>query len=106
LKPVGGSSDKSARREAIIAKYNVLLWFGDNLRDFSETFVAPKVASQSPADLLRGIAERNARVDDADCHWGIDWFVIPNPVYGEWERLIGPDPLAIMHPTTMQVDSN
>jgi 5'-nucleotidase (lipoprotein e(P4) family) len=103
LKSVGGSSDKSARREAITAQYNVLIWVGDNLRDFSETFIAPKPASQSPADLVKATGERKVRVDDAECHWGIDWFVIPNPVYGEWERLIGADPLAIMHPTTMNV---
>src|SRR5262249_10143901 len=35
LKPKDGSSDKSARREAVAARYNVLMYFGDNLRDFS-----------------------------------------------------------------------
>src|SRR5262249_22048574 len=78
LKPVGGSSDKSARREAIIAQYNVLLWIGDNLRDFSEVFVAPKLDNQAPDEILQATSKRRQRVDDAECHWGFDWFVVPN----------------------------
>jgi len=106
LKPKDGTSDKSARREAASARYNVLLYFGDNLRDFSEGFVADKLSKDAtPEDCLAAIRKRSALVDDAFCHWGVDWFVLPNPVYGEWDKLIGPDPKAIMHPTSMQPKS-
>lgn len=103
LKPKGGSSDKAARRETVEARYNVLLWFGDNLRDFSEVFAAPRVDPGSGVEGVRAaFAERNRLADEAACHWGIDWFVLPNPVYGEWDKLIGKDPKAFLTPTTMK----
>ncbi len=103
LRDAAGSNDKASRREAVASRFNVLMYFGDNLRDFSEVFRAPHVPTNaSQSDRLAAIAERKSLVDQADCHWGIDWFVIPNPVYGEWEKLIGPDPMAIMHPTSMK----
>ena len=45
LKKKGASSDKTSRREMAAAQYNVLLVFGDNLRDFSETFIAGKLTA-------------------------------------------------------------
>jgi len=103
LKPKGGTSDKSARREAAAAKYNVVMYFGDNLRDFSESFQAAKLTKDAtPEDYLKAIKQRAPSADEAACHWGIDWFVLPNPVYGEWEKLIGPDPTAVLHPTSMK----
>jgi len=104
LNPADGSSDKSARREAVAARYNVLLYFGDNLRDFSETFANKNFLPKDPTqeDYQKAIARRAAAADDARVHWGIDWFVLPNPVYGEWDRLTGKDPKAVLHPTTMK----
>lgn len=102
LRPDKASSDKSARREEVNARYNVLFYFGDNLKDFSEAFAAPKLPPDaSPADLLKLIKQRQAAADAAACHWGIDWFVLPNPVYGEWEKLLGDNPKALLHPTSM-----
>jgi 5'-nucleotidase (lipoprotein e(P4) family) len=104
LKPKGGSSDKSPRREAVAAKYNVLMYFGDNLRDFSESFAAKKLSNDAmQEDYLKAIERRESLADDAVCHWGVDWFVLPNPVYGEWEKLIGPNSTAILHPTSMKL---
>jgi 5'-nucleotidase (lipoprotein e(P4) family) len=104
LRAKDGSLDKSSRREEVAAKYNVLMYFGDNLRDFSESFRAHKLPQDpTPQDCLKAIAQRQSSSDDALCHWGIDWFVIPNPVYGEWENLIGADPEAIMHPSSMKL---
>ncbi|WP_020472017.1 5'-nucleotidase, lipoprotein e(P4) family [Zavarzinella formosa] len=97
------SSDKSARREAVAAKYNVMMLFGDNLRDFSEAFAAPKLPKEATTeDYCKAIKQRLAAADDAACHWGVDWFVLPNPVYGEWDRITGPEPLAVLHPTSMR----
>jgi acid phosphatase len=98
------NSDKSARREAVAARHNVLLYFGDNLRDFSEAFTAKKVSKDAPPEeFLSAIKLRYAVVDEAACHWGIDWFVLPNPVYGEWDKLAGPDPKALLHPSSMSM---
>jgi 5'-nucleotidase (lipoprotein e(P4) family) len=107
LRARDGTTDKSARREVAAARYNVLLYFGDNLRDFSEWFAAKKLSKEAPPDeYVKAIKLRAAQVDEAAGHWGVDWFVLPNPVYGEWEKLIGPDPLAIMHPTSMVKPEN
>ncbi len=103
LKPKEGPSGKAARREAVAVKYNVLMYFGDNLRDFSDSFAAPKMEAKATADDYRKANEKRAALaDDARAHWGVDWFVLPNPVYGEWDKLIGPDPKAILRPTTMK----
>lgn len=105
LKPKGKdvSSNKAARREAVAAKYNVLLMFGDNLRDFSDAFAPAKVDPASGLDGLKAaIAERNKLADAAAVHWGVDWFVLPNPVYGEWDRMCGKDPKAVFPPTKIE----
>lgn len=103
LKPRGGSSDKSARREQIAARFNVVMLIGDNLRDFSESLAAPQLPEKPTADDARtAIQTRQSAADAANVHWGIDWFVLPNPAYGEWDRIIGPDPIAILHPTHME----
>jgi predicted secreted acid phosphatase len=79
------------------------MYFGDSLRDFSESFAAPRLpADAGPESYLKAIARRAAQVDDASCHWGVDWFVLPNPVYGEWEKLIGRSPHAVLRPTSMK----
>jgi len=97
-----GTIDKASRRESASTRFNVLLNFGDNLRDFSESFLAPKLGKETSAeDYLKAIQARLALTDETAGHWGTDWFVIPNPVYGEWERLVWQDPTVIMHPTTM-----
>jgi len=103
LKPQGGNSDKTARRGAAAAQFNIVMLFGDNLRDFSEKFVAPKLSSSAlPDDYLKAIAQREAVMENERYHWGVDWFVLPNPVYGEWDKLIGTDPKALLQPTTMK----
>ncbi len=102
LKKKGESSDKTFRREKVVARYNVLLYCGDNLRDFSETFAVPKLQADDHAAQLVHIKQRYAQVDAADCHWGVDWFVLPNPVYGEWEKLLGDQPKLKLHPTGMK----
>jgi len=103
LRPDGAPSDKSPRRDAAGARYNVLMYFGDNLRDFSEIFAAPKLpADATTGDRLDAIAARAGAVDDASCHWGLDWFVLPNPTYGEWEKLEGPQPAGILRQSGMR----
>jgi acid phosphatase len=96
-------TDKSARREQVAARYNVLLYFGDSLRDFSETFAAPTLGKKDGDEAYRqAIQARLGQVDDARCHWGADWFILPNPSYGEWEKLFGDEPLHRLRPTKVQ----
>lgn len=80
------SSDKTSRRQQAEQKYRVLLLAGDNLRDLSEEFVAPKAGTD--AERATGIAARAAQVDQRRYRFGTDWFILPNPVYGEWQRLL------------------
>jgi acid phosphatase len=104
LKVSPKESNKTARREQVAAQYNVVMFIGDNLRDFSETeFAAKKAPEGATLDwFLVEIKRRLTEVDKAAAHWGRDWFILPNPVYGEWDKLVGPDPLSLMHPTTMK----
>ncbi|MBD3348181.1 MAG: hypothetical protein GF400_03160 [Candidatus Eisenbacteria bacterium] len=103
LKPEGGSSDKTPRRDAIGARHNVLMYFGDNLRDFSDVFEARELPDDASAGAYgEAVEDRAAAVDLALCHWGFDWFVLPNPMYGEWEQHIPSEPVDILRPTSMR----
>ncbi len=105
LKPTGASSDKSPRRDAISARYNVLMIFGDNLRDFSEVFKPERLGEGATADeYLSAIRARSDAVEDALCHWGVDWFMLPNCMYGEWQKHVPDNPVDIMTPTEMTVE--
>lgn len=70
------TSDKSARREQILSKYNILLLLGDNLGDFDHLF-----------DGLNG-KERAAALQRFKGEFGKKFIVLPNPNYGTWERAI------------------
>lgn len=96
------ASDKTARRKLAEQRYDVLMYVGDNLRDFSEEFVAPKLAADDDAAQRRAIAERLGKVKRAAYRWGNDWIVLPNPLYGEWQRLIGANPVTKMRATEMK----
>ncbi len=95
------TSDKTARREEVRKRYAVLMLLGDNLRDFSEEFRAPKVDPADAAGLRRAIAERDDKVSRGGQKWGDDWFILPNPVYGEWTKLTGDNPLEVLRPSGM-----
>ena len=67
------TSDKSPRRAHVAASYRILVIIGDDLNDFA------------PAHD-KTLAERTAIVDSVRSWWGETWFVVPNPMYGSWER--------------------
>ncbi len=80
-------SNKTSRREAVESKFSVLLYAGDNLRDFDERFVARKPsASPTAEELDQIIADRKTEVDKTSCRFGDDWIILPNPAYGEWPK--------------------
>ena len=72
-------NEKLPRRQLIAHEYRIVLNVGDDLADF-----IPDVRQQSPAD------REQARCRHRDW-WGARWFVIPNPMYGSWQRALGPD---------------
>ncbi len=73
----GGAADKSCRRRAVARDYRVVLLIGDDLGDFLS------VEGLSPE-------ERLAAVRAAAERWGREWLILPNPVYGSWERALLP----------------
>jgi len=88
-------SDKTARRAEVERRYTVLLYLGDNLRDFHEgdfksivdNTKSPKVTDQ--AKLRAAIVARAAAVDRCEDLFGREWIILPNPVYGEWAKVLG-----------------
>jgi len=72
------SGDKSPRRAHVAAKYRILLLLGDDLNDFA-------TASG------KTIEERNAIIDSVRSWWGETWFLLPNAMYGSWERALTGD---------------
>lgn len=77
------TSLKDPRRAAIAANHRILMLVGDNLADFSDEF-NPKHFSKSSDP----VGERLAAVEKRSDKWGVEWIVLPNPVYGDWTKPI------------------
>jgi 5'-nucleotidase (lipoprotein e(P4) family) len=69
-RPEWASSDKSVRRAYVAQRYRILALFGDDLHDF-----VPR-------------AEFAARESTLTPWVGERWFVLPNPMYGSWDRAL------------------
>ncbi|CAN5346479.1 hypothetical protein BH09SUM1_BH09SUM1_26730 [soil metagenome] len=93
------TSDKTTRRAEVATKYRVLLYVGDNLRDFSDDFATKRTEDEAAG--AQAIATRAAAVDAARAHFGDDWIIIPNPVYGEWQNPLGKNPRAQLRKSAM-----
>ena len=68
------SSDKTERRATIAENYEIILLIGDNLRDFDELF------KQREGDLGFSVVDENKDL------LGDKFLILPNPMYGEWEK--------------------
>jgi acid phosphatase len=68
-------SDKTSRRAEIARTHRVVLLVGDDLNDFIAG------ARALPEERI-AVAERHAE------RWGKQWFLLPNPMYGSWERAL------------------
>jgi len=75
----GWVGEKLARRLVVGDQHRIVLNIGDDLADF-----IPDVRRLS---LLE---REHARCRHRDW-WGTRWFVLPNPMYGSWQRALGPD---------------
>lgn len=83
------TSDKTDRRKEVEAAYQVLMYVGDNLRDFDEAYRFADLSRAAGKDLDAAIAARKDRVDADRAAWGRRWIVLPNPTYGEWAKPFG-----------------
>lgn len=85
------SSNKTKRFQEIKDKCSceVLLYVGDNLRDFDNDLRFKLPEKPSAEDLDRAIAERKDAVDKARGNFGQHWVILPNPTYGEWKAPLG-----------------
>ena len=86
LKLATDTSNKTKRRQEVEAAYTVLMLVGDNLRDFDEEFVTPKLEGRTPEELEKAIRARKEAVDRRRAVWGDRYIVLPNPAYGEWTK--------------------
>jgi len=75
-------SDKTSRRAQVEQSFDVVLYLGDNLRDFDERF---------KFNAASGIDGRNQVVDELSNKFGIEWIILPNPSYGEWTKVFRND---------------
>lgn len=67
------TSDKEARRQIVAANYDIVLYCGDNLGDFSSAFNNKNSAS------------RLQWTDANQSLFGVKYIAIPNVMYGNWE---------------------
>jgi 5'-nucleotidase (lipoprotein e(P4) family) len=69
-RPEWSTGDKGMRRAHIAQSYRIIALFGDDLGDF-----ASKAVYQQ-------------RRDELAARFGQRWFMLPNPIYGSWERAL------------------
>ncbi|MCB1035730.1 MAG: 5'-nucleotidase, partial [Acidobacteria bacterium] len=68
-------SDKETRRAEVARVYRVVLLVGDDLNDFISGGRA-------------GVEDRQALFDSTLERWGQEWILLPNPMYGSWEKAL------------------
>ena len=66
-------TDKRSRRELVAKTHRIVMLVGDDLQDFV------------PADMAQRM-RRSGSVESG--RFGVRWFLLPNPLYGSWERFI------------------
>ena len=69
------TSDKTFRRSEIVKNYDVVLFVGDNLTDFSEIFANRKGTGKEL--VYENIQQLLGK-----------FIMLPNPMYGEWEKAL------------------
>lgn len=67
------TSSKEIRRDQVLKNYEILLFLGDNLNDFSALFERKTYEERL----------QNATINQAA--FGKKFIVLPNPAYGDWE---------------------
>ncbi|PLX09402.1 MAG: 5'-nucleotidase, lipoprotein e(P4) family [Marinilabiliales bacterium] len=72
-------SSKVARREMVSEKYNIVLLVGDNLADFDGMF------EDRSENMGKDVVTNNKD------NFGTEFIILPNPMYGKWERALPSD---------------
>ena len=70
------TSNKGIRRDQVSKDYFVVMLIGDNLIDFEDVF------------RQKNIEERYSSVEKFKDEFGKRFIVLPNPMYGEWEKTL------------------
>jgi len=79
-------SEKQSRRTHLASRYRILFLFGDNLSDF-----IPCVKSRNSSNCTDDSptpAQREQLMSFHADKWGKQWFILPNPMYGSWLRVL------------------
>ncbi len=76
---MGADHSKEPRRQVVLKKYDVIAYVGDNLTDFPGGFEKTSVET------------RNALTDKMKSEFGTKLIILPNPMYGDWERALPMD---------------
>lgn len=70
------TNSKEERRKKVEENYRIVMLIGDALGDFGEHFEGLNTM------------KRNAVTDQEKAKFGVEYIVLPNPMYGEWEGAI------------------
>ena len=70
------TSNKQPRRDMVLEEYEVIFYLGDNCNDFSADY------------YHASLEERNAAAEADKDKFGIEFIVLPNPTYGDWDGAI------------------
>lgn len=87
----GWGRDKESRRAAVAETHRVIMLVGDALGDFASAQGFSSEQRRQLAFQYRGF-------------WGRKWFVLPNPIYGGWERGVLPFDLLVPRPNPQPRD--
>lgn len=71
------SAEKESRRKVVAEKYRIVMLFGDDLGDFLPN-VKQNITPEHRAQLVAEHGEK----------WGSVWYILPNPKYGSWLRVL------------------
>ena len=67
------TSNKQPRRDMVLEEYDIIFYLGDNCGDFSIDY------------YHASLEERNAAAEADKDKFGIEFIVLPNPTYGDWD---------------------
>jgi len=70
------TSNKQPRRDMVLEEYEVIFYLGDNCGDFEEVY------------YNASLEERNAAAEAGKDKFGIEYIVLPNPTYGDWDGAV------------------
>lgn len=74
----GWTAEKASRREVVAKRYRIVMLFGDDLGDFLPN-VKKNITPEQRENLVNAHSEK----------WGNIWYILPNPRYGSWLRILG-----------------